>query len=150
MREEPPNWLTPACSTRTARRRRPSKWQPAWIQQLVDDGPVDVSVCIANWNCRAHLRACLESLHDQPQGVRLETIVVDNASTDGSPELVRANSRKSLLSATRAIEGFPGPTTRLPGRHAGIICSFSTTIPSSRPGQFGAWSTMRTPIRRSA
>src|SRR5262245_8899432 len=52
------------------------------------DGPIDVSVCIANWNCRDLLRACLESLHDQPQGVRLETIVVDNASTDGAADMV--------------------------------------------------------------
>ena len=47
-----------------------------------------VSVCIANWNCRELLRACLHSLLRQPQGVRVEVIVVDNASTDGAPEAV--------------------------------------------------------------
>ena len=49
---------------------------------------IDVSVCIANWNCRELLRACLESLFDQSQGVRMETVVVDNASSDGAPEMV--------------------------------------------------------------
>ena len=49
---------------------------------------IDVSVCIANWNCRELLRACLHSLVNQPQGVRLEVIVVDNASTDGAAEMV--------------------------------------------------------------
>jgi GT2 family glycosyltransferase len=50
--------------------------------------PPDVTVCIANWNCRELLRACLASLHDQPQGVRVETVVVDNGSTDGAADMV--------------------------------------------------------------
>jgi GT2 family glycosyltransferase len=52
------------------------------------DGPIDISVCIANWNCREILRKCLASLHDWPQGVRLETIVVDNNSADGAADMV--------------------------------------------------------------
>jgi len=51
-------------------------------------GTIDVSVCIANWNCRDLLRGCLHSLTDDLQGVRLETIVVDNASTDGVAGMV--------------------------------------------------------------
>ena len=50
----------------------------------------DVSVCIANWNCRGLLRRCLESLFDQDQGVSFEVIVVDNASADGAAEMVAA------------------------------------------------------------
>ena len=53
-------------------------------------GAVDVSVCIANWNCAALLRRCLESLFDQPQGVRFEVVVVDNASHDGAADMVAA------------------------------------------------------------
>ncbi|HMF15755.1 MAG TPA: glycosyltransferase family 2 protein [Gemmataceae bacterium] len=49
---------------------------------------IDVSVCIANWNCRNLLRGCLGSLTDELQEVRLETIVVDNASTDGAADMV--------------------------------------------------------------
>lgn len=49
---------------------------------------IDLSICIANWNCVAYLRQCLESLHRQPQGVRFETIVVDNGSADGATEMV--------------------------------------------------------------
>jgi GT2 family glycosyltransferase len=51
------------------------------------DPPV-VSVCIANWNCRDLLRACLRSLFDRPQGVTFEVIVADNGSVDGAPEMV--------------------------------------------------------------
>ena len=50
--------------------------------------PPLVSVCIANWNCREMLRACLLSLLDQEQGVPLEVIVVDNASVDGAADMV--------------------------------------------------------------
>ena len=66
----------------------PAVWQPAWLQSFTDDGPIDVTVCIANWNCRELLRACLTSLLDWSQGVRLEVIVVDNASADGAADLV--------------------------------------------------------------
>jgi GT2 family glycosyltransferase len=57
-------------------------------REYADHETIDVSVCIANWNCRDLLRRCLLSLLDQHQGVRLEVIVVDNASTDGAPEMV--------------------------------------------------------------
>jgi GT2 family glycosyltransferase len=47
-----------------------------------------VSVCIVNWNCRHLLRACLRSLSQFQQKLRLEVIVVDNASTDGAAAMV--------------------------------------------------------------
>src|SRR5260370_1728783 len=53
-----------------------------------ESGPLDVSVCIANWTCRDMLRGCLRSLTGVLQGVRLEIIVVDNASTDGAADMV--------------------------------------------------------------
>jgi GT2 family glycosyltransferase len=45
-----------------------------------------ISVVIVNWNRRELLRACLESVKRQ-DGVAFEIIVVDNGSTDGSPDL---------------------------------------------------------------
>ncbi|MBK5225625.1 MAG: glycosyltransferase family 2 protein [Thermoleophilia bacterium] len=44
----------------------------------------DVSVIIVNWNLRDFLRRCLESIHSQGGNLTVETIVVDNASSDGS------------------------------------------------------------------
>jgi hypothetical protein len=49
-----------------------------------------VSVVVINWNRRRLLRACLESLAGQ-SGVAFEVIVVDNGSTDGSPEMVESD-----------------------------------------------------------
>lgn len=49
-----------------------------------------VSVCIVNWNCSKQLAACLRSLMPRRQRIRLEVIVVDNASTDGAVEMVKS------------------------------------------------------------
>ena len=49
--------------------------------------PVDCSVLIVNWNTRSLLRACLASIPREGD-CRLEVIVVDNGSEDGSPEMV--------------------------------------------------------------
>jgi GT2 family glycosyltransferase len=53
---------------------------------------VDLSVVIVNWNTREHLRECLASLNAAlpATGWASEVIVVDNASVDGSAEMVRA------------------------------------------------------------
>jgi GT2 family glycosyltransferase len=77
-----------------------------WWQSFLDSGPIDVSVCIANWNCREQLRACLESLHDTPQGVRLETIVVDNGSTDGAADMVAREFPEVILLRNSRNLGF--------------------------------------------
>jgi GT2 family glycosyltransferase len=48
----------------------------------------EISVVIVNWNTRQHLQGCLESLQNAKASRLREIIVVDNASTDGSPEMV--------------------------------------------------------------
>jgi hypothetical protein len=49
----------------------------------------DLAVCIVNWNTRDHLRRCLEALRDHAGSLELQIIVVDNASSDGSADMVR-------------------------------------------------------------
>lgn len=51
------------------------------------DAPL-VSVLIVSWNTRDLLRDCLASLLEHESGARLEIIVLDNASRDGSAEMV--------------------------------------------------------------
>lgn len=91
--------LTPSCPT-------PQAGASAALQCHLDDGPIAVSVCIVNWNCKDILRDCLHSLLRQPQGVRLETIVVDNASTDGAAEMVEREFPEVLLVRNRDNHGF--------------------------------------------
>src|SRR5436189_6302951 len=48
-----------------------------------------VTLAIVSWNTRDLLARCLESLAPEVECGRAEVWVVDNASSDGSPELVR-------------------------------------------------------------
>ena len=58
----------------------------AIIQQLPFRPSPLISVVVVNWNRRDLLHACLKSLRQQ-RHVEFETIVVDNGSDDGSPEM---------------------------------------------------------------
>jgi len=53
------------------------------------DPAIDVTVCIVNWQGAKWLPGCLQSLREV-EGLRLEVILVDNASSDNSVEIVRA------------------------------------------------------------
>ena len=48
----------------------------------------DISIVIISWNAKDFLLDCLESLKTNLPDVSMEIIIVDNASTDGSPEAV--------------------------------------------------------------
>jgi hypothetical protein len=49
---------------------------------------MDLSICIVNWNTRDLLAECLESLDAGRGDLRLQVIVVDNGSADGSAQMV--------------------------------------------------------------
>jgi GT2 family glycosyltransferase len=51
-------------------------------------GPARVSMVIVVWNAKRYVLECLESLREYCEKVYAEVIVVDNASTDGTPELI--------------------------------------------------------------
>lgn len=48
----------------------------------------DISVVIVAWNAKRYLELCLESLASAPPRRTMEVIVVDNASADGSVEMI--------------------------------------------------------------
>lgn len=58
-----------------------------------------LSVIIVSFNTRAHLQRCLASLHDAPPHAAHEIIVVDNGSSDGSPEAARAFPHVQVVEA---------------------------------------------------
>jgi hypothetical protein len=66
----------------------------------------DVSAVIVSWNTEALLRNCLKSLYDRGGNVRLEVIVVDNASSDGSVRMVRSEFPQAVLVENRTNRGF--------------------------------------------
>jgi GT2 family glycosyltransferase len=65
----------------------------------------DISVIIVNYNTIDFLPGCLDSVETQ-QGVKSEVFVVDNASTDGSPELVAEKFKAVKLIANADNVGF--------------------------------------------
>jgi GT2 family glycosyltransferase len=67
---------------------------------------VDVSVIIINWNTRGLLRDCLESVYEQAGDVEFEVIVVDNASTDDSVDMVRKDFEQVKLIENAENRGF--------------------------------------------
>jgi GT2 family glycosyltransferase len=67
----------------------------------------DVSVIIVSWNAKGFLLECLDSLEAQKKdGLSLETIVVDNASSDGTPEEVAKQFPDVRLIQSGANLGF--------------------------------------------
>lgn len=57
----------------------------------------EVSVVLVNFNDKGHLLECLQSLESNAGETVLETIVVDNNSSDGSPEFIRKHFPKVRL-----------------------------------------------------
>ncbi len=69
---------------------------------------VDLSVVIVNWNVCDLLRRCLRSILDSEFSTpNLQVIVVDNASTDGSVEMVQAEFPSVRLITNTHNRGFP-------------------------------------------
>jgi hypothetical protein len=68
---------------------------------------VDLTVIIVSWNVRELLRRCLLSLGAPTlEGTPTQVIVVDNASSDGSPEMVAAEFPTVLLIRNAENRGF--------------------------------------------
>ncbi len=75
----------------------------------VTDLPVaqpDLSVVIVNWNGLDYLKECLDSLFNHTEGIGLEVIFVDNASTDGSVAFVRTHYPQVHVIANDENVGF--------------------------------------------
>jgi GT2 family glycosyltransferase len=60
---------------------------------------IDISIVIVSFNARADLERCLSSLAASPPLASHETIVVDNASSDGSADLARGFGSVRVLDA---------------------------------------------------
>ena len=59
----------------------------------------DYTVIILTWNSRQHVAACIESLREAAPGYSGDLIVIDNGSSDGTPQIVR-----ELAPAARLVQ----------------------------------------------
>ncbi|CAG0977456.1 N-acetylglucosaminyl-diphospho-decaprenol L-rhamnosyltransferase [Anaerolineae bacterium] len=67
---------------------------------------VDLGIVILNWNTRDLLRRCLQTVFASTGAFSYHVVVVDNASTDGSPDMVAAEFPQAELIVNPANNGF--------------------------------------------
>jgi len=67
---------------------------------------LDLGIIIVNWNTRDLLRDCLKSIAASEGDFSQRTVVVDNASTDGSADMVRQEFPGVSLIASPTNDGF--------------------------------------------
>lgn len=67
---------------------------------------MDVSIIIVNWNTKELLRNCLISIDEKAGNVDYQIIVIDNASSDGSAEMVKTGFPAVLLIDNSKNQGF--------------------------------------------
>jgi hypothetical protein len=75
-------------------------------QGAQNDGLLALSICMVNWNTRDHLRECLQSIATYPPGRPHEIIVVDNASSDGSADMLARDFPQARLIANTKNEQY--------------------------------------------
>jgi GT2 family glycosyltransferase len=73
---------------------------------------IDVSVIIVNYNTKILLYGCLVSIFKQTKGVFFEVIVSDNASTDGSVEMLAEYFPEVILIENEKNLGFGAANNR--------------------------------------
>ncbi len=66
----------------------------------------DLGIVILNWNTRDLLRECLRSVYAAQGAPALIVCVVDNASSDGSADMVRAEFPQALAIASAVNSGY--------------------------------------------
>lgn len=67
---------------------------------------IDISIVIVSWKVRELLKKCLESINSSRGDLQLEIFVVDNASNDGTVEMVKNDFPSVKLIASDKNLGF--------------------------------------------
>jgi GT2 family glycosyltransferase len=93
----------------------------------------EISVIIVNYNGRSHLQTCLAALQEQ-EGPAFETILVDNASSDGSAEFVRASFPSVQVVVLDRNRGFAGGNNAGAAAARGSLLVFLNNDTRVEPG----------------
>jgi len=97
----------------------------------------ELSIIIVSWNAKTYILECLTSLRAATSSLRVEIIVVDNASSDGSVEEVRAQFPDVKLIEAGSNLGFAKANNigmkAASGRHVALINSDVNVPPNCLP-----------------
>ena len=81
------------------------------------EGPeVDISIIVVTWNAKKFVEECFGSIREETRGLSTETVVVDNASTDGTADLIAERFPEVKLNRSPKNLWLPG---RKRCRHCG-------------------------------
>jgi GT2 family glycosyltransferase len=98
----------------------------------------DLSIIIVNFNTKNLLRNCLVSIYKTTKNVTFEIIVVENASTDGSAEMVKREFHEVKLIKNRENRGFAAANNQGIKRAQGkliLLLNSDTTIKDNAIGK---------------
>lgn len=99
---------------------------------------MDLSVIIVSWNTRQITRECLESVARQRSSASIEVWVVDNASSDGSAEMVRETFPDVHLIENTENVGFARANNAAIAASTGRYVLLLNSDTVVRPGAFDA------------
>ena len=83
------------------------------------DSNTVVSVCVANYNGADVIAKCLASICSQQTSASIEILVHDDASTDGSLDIIRSQFPQAFVIASEENAGFCVANNRMVGRSRG-------------------------------
>jgi len=96
---------------------------------------VDVSFVIVSWNAKEYLRTCLQSIAVSCAAMSHEIIVVDNASSDGSPEMMATEFPEIQLVRNADNKGFAAANNQgteiAEGRYLALVNSDVEMFPQT-------------------
>jgi GT2 family glycosyltransferase len=94
-----------------------------------------VSIVIPNWNGWLHLRQRLRSLQLlDDTAASLETVVIDNGSTDGSPNHIRSRFPHVQLIRNDSNRGFCTANNQAARLSTGLYVAFPSNDAAVAPG----------------
>jgi GT2 family glycosyltransferase len=100
--------------------------------------PRRLSIVIVTWNSEAVIAGCLGSIAAHPPSVPWDVVVIDNASSDGTRDAVRAFPAAAQLIANRSNRGLPAANNQGIATSSGdlvLICNPDVVF---RPGAIDA------------
>jgi len=93
---------------------------------------MDLSIVIVNWNTRDTLRDCLKSVYQETQDIQVEVVVIDNASSDDSATMVKAEFPQAILIENSENRGFAAANNQgiaiAKGRYVLLLNSDTTVL----------------------